>query len=38
VNRATGALPDAVIMALGPLLDRLEPDPLVPEEADPPPM
>jgi hypothetical protein len=34
VNLATGALPDAVIMALGPFLDRLEPDTVVPEEAD----
>ncbi len=34
VNLATGALPDAVIMALGPFLDRLEADTVVPEEAD----
>jgi len=30
VNLATGALPDAVILALGPFLDRLEVDPVVP--------
>ena len=38
VNLATGALPHAVIMALGPFLDRLEHDPVVPQEADLPPM
>jgi hypothetical protein len=38
VNLATGALPDAVIMALGPFLDRLEPDPVLPTEADLPPL
>jgi hypothetical protein len=38
VNLATGALPDTVIMALGPFLDRSEADPVVPEEADLPPM
>jgi hypothetical protein len=38
VNLTTGALPDAVIMALGPYFDRLEPDLVVPEEADLPPI
>ncbi len=34
VNLATGALPDAVIMALGPFLDQSEADPAVPTDAD----
>jgi hypothetical protein len=38
VNLATGTLPDAVIMGLGPFLDRLEPDTEVPEQADLPPV
>jgi hypothetical protein len=38
VNLATGSLPDAVVMGLGPFLDRLEPDPDVPEQEDLPPM
>src|ERR1700733_4972489 len=33
INLATGALPDTVIMALSPFLDRVEPDTAVPEEA-----
>ena len=38
VNLATGTLPDTVIMALGPFLDRMEPDPFVPAEVDLPPI
>jgi hypothetical protein len=38
VNLATGALPDAVIMALGPYLDRLDTDPDIPSEAELPPL
>jgi hypothetical protein len=38
LNLATGALPDAVIMGLRPVLDRMEDDPTVPADADLPPM
>lgn len=38
VNLATGSVPDAIIMALGPFLDRLEPDPDIPPEAGLPPL
>ena len=38
VNLATGALPDAVIMGLGPVVDRLEEDAAVPEGVDLPPV
>jgi hypothetical protein len=38
VNLATHALPDAVIMALGPFLDQQETDPVVPQDADLPPV
>lgn len=38
VNLATGALPDLIINALGPFLDRMEADKVAPEEADLPPM
>jgi hypothetical protein len=38
VNLATGALPDAVIMGLGPFLDRQEADPFVPAEVELPAM
>jgi hypothetical protein len=38
VNLATGAVPDSIVMALGPFLDRLETDPAVPEDADLPPV
>jgi hypothetical protein len=38
INLATGALPDAVIMGLGPFLDRLDDDPAAPEPGDLPAM
>ena len=38
LNLATGALPDAVIMGLRPLLDRTEEDSMVPADADLPAM
>jgi hypothetical protein len=38
LNLATGALPDAVIMGLRPVLDRMEDDSMVPADADLPAM